>query len=104
MLDADIFIVSDNFINLFHLVKDNNKLIACNEEIKWDLNERYVINSKPILPKRVKAYKFHCSVPTIFNPKYWQDVLNSYNKICFNSFESENGKIIKLTKIYGQKI
>jgi hypothetical protein len=96
MLDADMFIVNRNFMNLFDLVNGTNKLIGCNERYKWVFDSKYTFNEKPIFEKNIKAYKFHCSVPIIFNLNEWKDVFDFYNQLAYNAFElDEIGNIKK---------
>jgi len=78
MLDADMMITSRNFNNLFDLVTGTNKLIGCEESIKWTFDDKYLDNGKPIFDKSVKAYKFMCSVPIIFNSEAWREVFEYY--------------------------
>ena len=96
MLDADMFITTSNFMNLFELVKGTKKLIACNERYKWNFDSKYILDGKKIFETPIKAHKFHCSVPIIFDLKKWEDVFDFYNKMAYNSFEvDKNNKIIK---------
>lgn len=96
MLDADMFITTPNFMNLFDLVNGTRKLIACNERFKWMLDSRFSFNGKPIFEKPIKAYKFHCSVPLVFDMKEWIEVFDFYNELAFNAFETDaSGKITK---------
>jgi hypothetical protein len=100
MLDADMFIVSEEFMSLFNLVSGTNKLIGCNEKFKWVFSNKYIYKEKPILEHAVKAYKFHCSVPIIFDLKEWISVFDFYNKIAYNSFEKINNCIKPIGDIY----
>lgn len=96
MLDADMFVTTHNFTNLFELVKGTNKLVGCNERYKWIFNHKYVYNEEKIFKKPVKAHKFHCSVPIVFDLKKWTDVFDYYNQIAYNAFEVDSkGKIEK---------
>ncbi len=96
MLDADMFITTPNFMNLFELVKGTDKLIGCNERYKWPFDHKYVHNGEKIFERPIKAYKFHCSVPIIFDLKKWADVFDYYNEIAYNAFEVDGtGKIKK---------
>ena len=90
MLDTDMFVCTHNIMNLFDLVKDTNKLIACNERFKWNFGSRYHFNNEPIFEKGVKALKFHCSVPLFFDLKRWILEFNYYNKIAINTFEVDD--------------
>ena len=96
MLDADMFVATPNFMNLFELVNSTNKLIGCNERFKWVFDQKYIFDSKPIFETPVKANKFHCSVPIVFDLKKWTEVFDYYNKIAYNAFETDaDGKVIK---------
>lgn len=96
MLDADMFVTTPNFMNLFELVKGTSKLIACNERYKWNFDSKYTLNGEKIFDTPVKAHKFHCSVPIVFDLKKWGEVFDYYNEMAYNSFEvDENNKIHK---------
>ena len=96
MLDADMFITTPNYLNLFDLVNGTNKLIGCNERFKWVFDRKYVARGERIFPNNVKAHKFHCSVPIIFDLKEWTNVFDTYNDMAYNAFEvSTDGKIKK---------
>ena len=96
MLDADMFIATPNFMNLFKIVQNTNKLIACNERYKWYFDSKYILDGEKIFDYPVRANKFHCSVPIIFDIKKWEEVFNFYNKMAYNSFEiNEKNEIIK---------
>jgi hypothetical protein len=95
LLDADMFVVSHNLMNLFELVENNNKLIACNETIKWHIDKNFIYNNKPIFDQNTILWKFHCAVPIFFNPAHWINVLNDYNTMALNSYQLDknSGKI-----------
>lgn len=96
MLDADMFVTTSNFMNLFDLVSGTNKLIGCNERFKWVFDKKYMLNGKQIFDTPVKAHKFHCSVPIIFDLKKWTEVFDYYNQMAYNAFETDPaGKILK---------
>ena len=92
LFDADLFIVNKNINNLFELVNNTNKLIGCNERFKWNFNDNYCVDDKPILDRTVRANKFHCSVPIIFDIKKWVDVIDYYNEISFKAIEKDKNK------------
>lgn len=82
MFDADMFLVSPNFSNFYNLVANTRYLIGCNERYKWQFTNRYIYNEAPIFQGRgIKATKFHCSVPIIFDYKQWVEVFNFYNEL-----------------------
>lgn len=87
MLDADMFCVSERFENLFNLVAGTSHLIGCEERIKWGFDKRYTADGKPLFDRPVKAYKFMCSVPIIFDLKKWTDVFDTYNRLAFKAWE-----------------
>jgi len=97
LLDADNFIVSENFMNFFELVKGTNKLIGCEESYKWELDSKYQCKGKTLFPEPVKALKFMCSVPVIFDFNQWEEVFKTYNEMAFHSYEipKEPGQRIK---------
>lgn len=95
-LDADMFIVTHNFSKLFELVEGTRYLIGCNERYKWTFTRNYVTRGRPIFEQPIRAYKFHCSVPIIFDLKQWRDVFDTYNDLAYHSFEIDNsGMIVK---------
>jgi len=101
MLDADMFVTTPNFMNLFNLVNDTNLMIGCNERFKWTFDKRFTYKDKPLFENSIKAKKFHCSVPIIFDLNKWLDVFDFYNKIAFNTFEEKkNGEIKPAGDIY----
>lgn len=96
MLDADMFVASHAFMNLFDLVRGTSKLIGCNEKDKWTFNKRYTHQGQPLFDVPTRALKFHCSVPIIFDMKQWCEVFDYYNQLAYNAFEvDEVGRIIK---------
>ena len=95
LLDADMFVVSHNFLNLFKMVYGTPLLVGCNERFKWVFDHRYTTRGQVLFSTPVRALKFHCSVPVIFDAKKWQDVLDHYNWMAFQSFEIEDGKVKK---------
>lgn len=90
MLDADMFITTPNFMNLFDLVNGTDLMIACNERFKWTFDQRYTFKDKPIFEESISALKFHCSVPIIFDLKKWSEVFDFYNEMALNSFEVDD--------------
>ena len=96
MLDADMFIVSHNFVNLFKLIEGTSYLIGCNERFKWTFTRNYVTRGQPIFERPVRAHKFHCCVPIILDLRQWADVFDTYNSLAYNSFEiDDSGNIVK---------
>jgi hypothetical protein len=91
MMDADMFIVSREFTNLFNMVYGTQNIIACNERFKWDIEKYYYKNDEPIFDKPKKLTKMHCSVPIIFNPLYYVDVFKMYLDIAFFGYQIKNG-------------
>lgn len=101
LLDADMFLLSENFDNLFQLVHNTNKLIGCNERFKWTFGPHYLHNDKPIFKEEFRAFKFHCSVPIIFDLKKWLDVFDYYNELAFNASEKrKDGSLKTLGDMY----
>lgn len=90
LLDADMFIVSPDFMKLFELVDSTGQLIACNEGFKWPSNN-YTLDGKPILDYSTKLYRMHCSVPIIFDYVEWKDVFEYYCKLCFKGKQGGRG-------------
>ena len=95
MLDADNFIISENFMNFFDLVKGTNKLIGCEEKYKWDFSEKYRVKNNPVFDDKVKALKFMCSVPIVFDLNKWMDVFDHYNNMAFHSYELKPDNQVK---------
>lgn len=96
MFDADMFVATPNFKNLYELVNGTNKLIACNERYKWWFDQKYTVDGEKIFNNPVRAFKFHCSVPIIFDCKKWLDVFQFYNKLVKSGYEvDQKGNITK---------
>jgi len=91
LLDADMYMVSPDFIQLFDLVDGTNKCIACNERYKWAIGENFIFENKPIFEKPVKMYAMHCSIPIILNLNQWESVFEYYLKISFHGKQIKNG-------------
>jgi hypothetical protein len=83
LMDADMFLVSDEFVNLYELAADSRLLVGCNEAFKWVIGDTYSYHGQPLFPQPVKLHKMHCSVPIVFDMHQWQDVFAYYNDICF---------------------
>jgi len=83
LLDADMFMVSPDFMKLFDLVNGTTQLIGCNEKIKWTIGNNYQYESKPIFGIPQKLYNMTCSVPIIFNYGKWRRVFEYYLKIAY---------------------
>jgi len=93
MLDGDMFCVSDQFINLFDMVKNTFYLIGCNEKYKWDIGNNYFYfpTKKPLLSKPAKLMQFICNTPAIFNMRNWMEVFEAYEDIAINGRQYKNG-------------
>lgn len=112
MLDADMMIVSPEFMNLFDLVYGTDKLIGCNEHFKWTIgdNEKgpvYKMDDPILFPddgfiftEPTLLWKFHCSVPIIFNMTEWDSVFDFYLKLVSEGYEVKNGKQIPMGDIF----
>lgn len=87
LLDADMFLVTRNFNNLFELVAGTSKLVGCNERFKWVFDRSYEFGDRPIFDLPVRATKFHCSVPIVLDAKRWGDVFDYYNQIAFAAYQ-----------------
>jgi len=105
LLDADMFMVSPDFMKLFDLVKGTNHLIGCNEKIKWNIGDNYMYGDETsIFNTPIKLFNMHCSVPIIFDYKYWQDVFEHYYKICFNGKQVKNDILVGIGDIMSWNI
>lgn len=93
LMDADMFLVSDEFRNLFDLVNGTDLLIGCNERFKWVIDQYFTSEGERIFPEPVKLYKMHCSVPIIFDMKKWSHVFKYYLDICFNGWQIKPGEV-----------
>lgn len=89
LLDADMFFVSDEFVSMFEMVSGTNKLIGCNERIKWDAGSKQYFekDGTPIFKEATKLYSMICNVPSIFDMKKWLNVFEYYNKISFEGYQ-----------------
>jgi hypothetical protein len=87
LLDADMFIVSKNFIGLFEMVSGTRKMIGCNERHKWIVGPGYVMRNEPIFSEPTTLLKFHCSVPVLFDLKEWMEVVEMVDQMTFQAFE-----------------
>ena len=83
LLDADMFMVSPDFMRLFDLVNGTDQLIGCNEKFKWEIGSNYTYEGDPIFNPPQKLYRMHCSVPIIFNLNHWKEVFEYYLKVAF---------------------
>jgi len=98
LFDADMYITSDEIMNLFECVTGTPKLIGCNEKIKWIFDSKYRKgkNKEIIFDEPIQSFKFHCSVPIIFDIHYWQDVIDYYISLAYKSCEvDKNNNSIK---------
>jgi len=93
LLDADMFIVSDQFMALFDLIKGTDYLIGCNEKIKWDIGDNYFFEDtkKPIFETPQKLMQFICNVPSIFDMQKWRSVVECYCNIAKNGRQYKHG-------------
>jgi hypothetical protein len=99
LLDADMFFVSEQFIDLFDLVSDTDKLIGCNERFKWNV-DNYILNNKPMFKKNDKLYNMICNVPAIFDMKKWRHVFERYVDIAANGRQTKNGDIVGIGDLF----
>jgi hypothetical protein len=97
LLDADMMIVSSEFMNLFDLVCGADKLIGCNEKYKWTVCKSepgkfsYILDGAPIFPEPRQLRKFHCSVPIICDYARWEKVFDFYIKLVSEGHEIKDG-------------
>lgn len=82
LLDCDMIVVSDRFDQLFSLIHNTNKIIGVNENFKWNIDQKYMLNNQPIFDQPVTLTSFTCSVPIIFSRQTFKDLMDSY----FNYF------------------
>ena len=100
LMDADLFLVSSCFANLFGLVAGTQSLIGCNERIKWSISDIYRLNGKPMLEEKTRLYKFHCNVPLLLDVRQWREVLDEYLRIVFRGREHRNGDVKVIGDLY----
>jgi len=100
-MDADMFIVSDKFINLFDMVKDTDCLIGCNEKYKWNIGDNYFYagTGKKLLSTPSRLFNFICNTPAIFNMKSWMEVFEAYEDIAIRGRQYKNGDKENVTGI-----
>lgn len=89
MLDADMFLTSDNFSRLFELVHGTRLLIGANEKFKWTFGPNHRGPDGPLFKEPIRALKFTSSVPLIFCPEAWRDVFELYNRLAYNAWEGK---------------
>ena len=92
LMDADLYIVSDELVDYFGLVEGTSTLMGCNERIKWNISDIYQFDGKPMLEQECRLNKFHCNVPLFLDANKWQDVLQEYLKIIYRGIEHREGK------------
>ena len=106
LLDADMFFVSDEFVTLFELVDRTDKLIGCNEKHKWKVGPEtyYEKDGTPIFDKPGKLHSMICNVPSLFNVNKWMDVLEYYNKICFDGYQYKGPHKVGIGDLFAYNI
>jgi len=104
LLDADMFIVSPDFMKLFDLVNGTNQLIGCNEAFKWGIGGNYTYEGQPIFQEPQKLFNMHCSVPIIFDSFHWEQVFSYYLKIAYFGEQEKGGKIVGIGDIMSWNI
>ena len=104
LLDADMFMVSPDFMKLFDLVNGTNQLIGCNETFKWGIGNNYTYERQPIFNTPQKLYNMHCSVPIIFDMRYWRSVFEYYLKISYFGEQEKGGGIVGIGDIMSWNI
>jgi len=87
LMDADLFLVSQNFSNLFHLVNNTKLMINCNERFKWIFGNRHRVDNVPIFSEDNKIRKFHCNTPMIIDVNKWSEVIEYYMSIVYRGKE-----------------
>lgn len=92
LMDADLYIVNDEIVDYFDLVKGTKNLIGCNERIKWQISDIYQFDGEPMLEAPTKLQKFHCNVPLFMDVNKWEEVIKEYLKIIYRGIEYREGQ------------
>ena len=92
LMDADLYITNQEFVDFFDFVAGTNNIIGCNERIKWNISNIYTLNGKPVLDKEQRLFKFHCNVPLFLDTKKWEDVIKDYLTIVYRGKEMREGE------------
>jgi hypothetical protein len=100
LLDADMFVVSDAYINLFDLVNGTEKLIGCNERYKWDIGETYFLGKENIFQTPQKLFNMHCNVPAIFDMKKWAYVFEYYTQLAVYGRQIKNNQVVGIGDLF----
>ena len=91
LLDCDMFIVSEQFIDLFNLVQGTDYCIGCNERYKWS-NSAYKYNNEELMfSNGGKMYQFTCNTPIILDMHWWKSVFDEYCNIAVNGTQIKGG-------------
>ncbi|MCP4604434.1 MAG: hypothetical protein GY847_28585 [Proteobacteria bacterium] len=101
LMDADLFFVSRNFVNLFSLIKGTDLLLGCNERFKWIAGPKFTLNNQPIFKEETRLHKFHCNTPVLFDTRYWEDVIDDYLEIVFRTKELQIKSGVEQHKVVG---
>lgn len=106
LLDADMFLVSPELVNLFRLVDETRLLIGCNEAFKWRVcdprsdSRLYHMDGKPLFESPVVLRKMHCSVPVLFRHGAWREVLAYYDRLVWTGSERKGGRDVPIGDIF----
>jgi len=108
MLDADMFIVSEQFFDLFDLVNSTDKIIVCNEKFKWETGNYFLPINKSgeenhiFKQKSKKLFKMHCSVPIFLNPgkKTSEKMFVAYLQFANDGYQIKGGNCAGIGDIY----
>jgi len=93
LLDCDMFVVSEQFIDLFNLIKGTDYCIGCNERFKWS-SGAYKFNDKELLiPRGGKMFQFVCNTPAIMDMHKWRPVFEAYCKIASGGTQIKHGGV-----------
>lgn len=106
LLDSDMFIVSDEFVNLFEMVNGTDKLIGCNEKYKWDVGPFSYFSKvgEPVFFFDSKLHSMVCNVPSIFDMKKWQDVFGFYYQIAFDGYQIKGKNKVGIGDLFAHNI
>lgn len=100
LLDCDMFIVSEQFIDLFKLIKGSKYCIGCNERFKWASGEYRFNDKELIIPHGGKMYQFICNTPAIMDMKVWKQVFEMYCKIASEGTQIKNNNVVGIGDIH----
>lgn len=89
LMDADLFLVSGNFGNLFQLAFGTRLAIGCNERYKWEIDPQWTLHDRPLFDQKIKLQKFHCNTPLVLCVDSWREVIRDYLQIVYQATQQQ---------------